>query len=257
MRVQRDRSLEVNTQAIIDAIRKAAMVPDDKPVAVVSSYCKMTDVDVSSGNRDIISLITTDDMDQSDEVVSPEGADWSYLIANGKVFADHNYGLNSAVGTLREGFPQAYPSKMMPKAWKARARIYDKPGMKQLGDDILYMARTGGVGVSIGFEPMEYGSPTIEETKAIKAAGKPVPRTIHRKWMGLEFSYTAFPCNVNCQGVACTAPDTEKRMQAVDEMVVKGMIRRESASALGLPITPKRRHFAVIEPTRRRVVLVD
>lgn len=246
----------MNTQAILDAIRKAAMLPDDAPVGVFSSHCKMTDVDYAGGNRDIISLITTDDIDQSDEVVMADGADWEYLKANRKVFADHNYGLNSAVGVLREGYPMAYPSKMLPKGWKAQAKIYDKPGMKQLGDDILYMATNGGVGVSIGFEPVEFGPPTAEETKSRKAAGKAVPRTIHRRWKGLEFSYTAFPCNVSCQGVAATSPDLERRMSEVDEMVVKGHIHRASAAALGLPITPKRRFIPVATVTRRRVVLV-
>lgn len=242
----------MNTQAIIDAIRRKRGVDENTPIGVFASFCKASEVDRSPGNRDVISTITTGDIDQSDEVVMPTGAEWSYLMANRKVFVDHDYRVEKAVGHMRD--IQLFPEPSRATGWRSRTGIYDKPGMKELCDDILYMAGDGGIGVSIGFEPTDYGPPTPDEVKMRQAKGLGIPRAIVRKWRGLEYSFTAFPCNVNCQGVAAVPSDTEKRMQAVDEMVCKGLIRRESAAALGLPITPRRKCWA-LAPARPALAL--
>jgi hypothetical protein len=204
-------------------------------VGIVGTYCKAQTVDEA---RNIVSVINTSDIDSQYEVVMANGMDRSYLDRNKKVFLDHQYSFDKAVGSIR--YLQGMPDPQNPTAWKASTFVYDKPG-DPTGDQLLYVARTTGIGASVGFEALDYSQPTADEIQRFKQAGKPVPDAIIRRWKAIEFSFTAFPCNVACQGYAVEGSDTDQRMQAFDEMIVKGSITREFASRLGFPTTPKRK----------------
>ena len=199
---------------------------DDAIVGVVASFA--TDVKIER-DRNIEVIANTDDIDLQDEVVVPSGADTDYIVRNGKVFADHMYGMTDVVGSIR--YIAKYPTPKDHRAWKARIQMLALAG-NSLPDDILTIAREVGIGVSIGFEAVDYGPPTEDESKAYTGKTGP-PRSVVRRWKWLELSFTAFPANVACQSVVGVMDET--RAAALDQLVTKGAVRRASAVALGLP----------------------
>jgi len=178
------------------------------------------------GNRDIVGVATNDFTDSSDEVVLPEGADLSYITQTRTLYSDHYYGISNAIGKIRQ---LSQYNENGVKGWKFRAYIY--PGMKSgIGDDCLTIIREGGdLGVSIGFEATDWGSPTAEEFKRYPSA-----RAIIRKWRWIELSLTAMPCNMTCAAMLVPAEMEKARTAFLSDMVSKGRIKRESAIALGM-----------------------
>lgn len=213
------------TTTIIDRIRNRHHLGASSPIGVRGSFGKDVEVDTNNGNRDILVIANTDDIDLDTEVVVPRGADTSYFFKNGKIFADHWYDLDKCVGSLRKAI--AVPNTQDHRAWKVRIRVASTP----LGDDVLTMAREAGIGSSIGFEPTDFGSPTEEEEKAYGRDGV-VPKSVVREWKWLELSLTCMPCNVACQGGVMSVDET--RIAAMDDLVTKGRIKRESAAMFGL-----------------------
>lgn len=206
---------------------------------------KMADMtaDESPGNYDIVGVATTDATDEDEEVILPAGADLSYINQTKGLYADHRYGMGQLVGKIRT-------LKMLDnqRGWGFRARMYQ--GLSNpLARDCFEIIKQGGfVGVSIGFDAQNWGDLTPEETmKYPKAKG------IVRNWKWVELSLTAMPCNVTCYAMAA-AVDTSKQLGIIDGLITKGLIRRESAIALGItdakprilklggefPSTPKR-----------------
>lgn len=240
-------------QELVAKIRARSALNPSAPVGVVGSFCHGTKVHTGGGNREIVSIVNTLDIDSDNEVVFPAGADRTYLKANKQVFVDHRYTTDSAVGFVRKMLP--VPREGEQTAWEAHTGVYDKPGNK-LGDDILTMARECGVGASIGFLATDYGPPNDAEIKFFKSRNMATPRSVVRAYKMLEYSLTAFPCNVACQGYALTDPGAEKRVGVIDELVTKGRISRWSAALLGAPITPKRAMHATTGPSKRTVWLV-
>lgn len=180
--------------------------------------------DFTNGNRDIIGIATTDDVDESREVVLPEGADLSYINATKTLYADHSYGISQVVGSIR----YLRPSKSG-KGWDFRASLF--AGMRSpLADDCYTIIEQGGqLGVSIGFEATEWGDLEPMEAKAYPSA-----QCIIRKWRWVELSLTAMPCNVSCRAVLAPSEGEQKQISLIEGLVTKGKIRRESAVALGL-----------------------
>lgn len=191
----------------------------EQTVGVISSFGK----DLQVKGRTIEVIANTDDMDLDNEVVVPKGADTSYFLQNRSVFVDHKYDLEFHVGTLR-GLDR-HPSTKDQTAWKARVGVLGKPGMP---DDILTTAREVGIGVSIGFAPLNVREPT--EAEAEKHGGDLT--SVVDSWKWLELSFTAMPCNVACQSMAMVEDDS--KMGALEDLVVKGRISRASGYAFGL-----------------------
>lgn len=233
--------------SITDRIRKHNRLDDGALIGVRGSFGKDVEVDTSKGNRDIIVVANTDDIDLDDEVVVPSGADTSYFFKNGKIFVDHWYDTDRCVASLRKAM--AYPSPGDHRAWRVRMRVMET----ELGEDVLTIARESGIGSSIGFEPVSYGPPTEEESKRYDRGNGP-PRSVARKWKWLELSLTCMPCNVACQGGVARVDET--RSAVLDELVTKGRIKRASAVAFGLPTTPKRRPMIVVPEVQWRTPLV-
>lgn len=207
-----------------------------KPVGVVAAFGKS--VEVKEDNRLITVVINTDDVDLDREVVVPAGADVSYMLANRSVFVDHRYDIGSTVGKLRTLTP--WPSAKDHRAWKAVVSMFKLPG-NPLPDDILEMARTEGIGTSIGFDPIEFGSPTPDELQRFTRRGVS-PDRIYRRWRMLEFSFTQIPCNVACQSERERVDDS--RAARIEALVGKGRITVESAQKFGIGLKspkPKRR----------------
>jgi hypothetical protein len=169
------------------------------PVGVVSTFSKEMRVD--QPNRDVVAVATTDDLDLEEEVVVPGGADTTYFKNNRKVFVDHEYGLLNAVGVLRN--LKKWRGTNGADGWLARVHVPESPD-NPLASHVLALAAAEGIGMSIGFEAMDFGRPTTDESKRYPGA-----KSIVREWRWLELSFTALPCNVACQSQGMTT-DTSK-----------------------------------------------
>lgn len=215
--------------ALRERIREKNCLPQDAAVGVVATFGTKQ---WEEGDRTLAVIATTDDIDLDTEVVVPGGADPSYFRKNAKIFLDHNYDFDSCVGVLRTVTP--YPTLSNLKGWKVRFHVSAKG---KYGDDILTLHREAGVGVSIGFQALEYGKPSAEE-KALYGKGGAVPASVIRRWKWLELSVTAMPCNVSCQSMGGGSVD-ESKMAAVDRLLTKGLIKPWTAKAFGLKLTPR------------------
>lgn len=181
-------------------------VPTAKSVSITDS---------GSGNdRDVIVVATTDDIDLDNEVVLPGGADLSYFQKNGEILIDHNSGVQHNCGVMRPGFPRKIVSGGEHRGWEVRFRV-DKG---DLGDMVLEKFRTREYGVSIGFDPINYGPPTEEEAKKYPGA-----RTIVRSWKWIELSVTPVPCNPSARGRAVGSEKSAARRRV---MVLDGVVIR-------------------------------
>lgn len=208
---------------IIRRIREKNHLGADTPVGAWGSTAK--DATVEGDNRTLVVVATTSDVDLDREVIVPDGADPTYFFKNGKIFADHNYSIESCVGRLRSA--SLFGPKDAPVGWKVRYTLFDLP----LANDILTMAKAGAApGVSIGFIAQDYGAMTKDESSRF-----PLGRSIVRKWKWLELSATCQPCNVACQTLDARPVTDDRKAGIIDGLMVKGAIRPESAYALGFP----------------------
>ena len=218
---------------------------DPAGVGVWSSYCKSATVDTEKNNRDIIVVATTDDPDSNGEIVLPGGAKPdSYFFVNKAVFLDHWYGHENCIGVMRNA--RMFPDDITPTGWRVRLSVRSGP----LGDDILTATREMGIGSSIGFDPIDGGKPTPDEVRRMGPA-----EWVHRVWDWVELSLTFIPANVQCRG-GVVEDVGEKYAADLERLVVKGLIRPESAKAFGMPEqTPVAPPPG--SPARRRVVFID
>ena len=235
---------------VVDRIRmKNPEIGSEAHIGVWASFNKDVSVDTDNGNRDIIVVANTDDIDLENEVVVPSGASMDYFASNGKVFVDHDYSFGSAVGAVRKNGIVAFPSLSDQRGWKVRVGMLSLKG-NPVPDDILTIAKEVGIGVSIGFEATDYGPPTDEEEKRYTGKGGP-PKSVVRSWKWIELSFTAMPCNVACQSQAVVVDDS--RAASLEGLVTKGLIQRQSARAMGLP---ERKMHAVAETPRAKRTLI-
>jgi hypothetical protein len=154
------------------------------------------------GAMEIECLATTEGVDLDNEVVVAGGGDLSYLDANKKVFADHEYGLGSVTGTLRWIRPVPAINGRA-AGWKMRVRLVKASPYYAM---ICELAESDTIGASIGLEAVDVGPPTDEEKAVYTKAS-----SIIRKWRALEVSFTALPMNVECQSSAVYQSKSARR----------------------------------------------
>lgn len=235
---------------VIERIRaKHPEIGSDAQIGVWASFNKDVSVDTSNGNRDIIVVANTDDIDLENEVVIPSGASRDYFEANGKVFVDHDYSFGSAVGAVRKNGIVAFPSLSEQRGWKVRVGMLSLKG-NPVPDDILTVAKEVGIGTSIGFAATDHGPPTDEEAERYMGKKGP-PDSVVRKWDWIELSFTAMPCNKACQSQEMIVDDS--RAASLEGLVTKGLIQKQSARALGLT---DRRLFPVAETKAAKRTIV-
>jgi hypothetical protein len=192
-------SLHLRAKSLIERIKTRHALREDAPVGIFATFDSKAALDTANGNNDIIAIATTDSIDLDDEVVLPGGADFSYILGtngkgNRKLFVDHEYEIDSCVGSLRSLTP--WPSQAAMRGWQLRARLFD--GMPYpAAEAVAKIIAQDGIGISIGFIADEYGAPTPDEAKRYPGA-----TSIVRKWRMLEASFTCMPCNVSCQTLA-------------------------------------------------------
>ena len=238
----------MNNQDIIDRLKNHPGINDDATVGIVSSFGKGAEVVAKEKTRDIVAILTTSDIDMDDEVLVPSGADMSYLQANKMIFADHHYNMTDYVGVLRSITPMGESGNL--KGWRIRFHASDS----DLGNAcVKIVEHAGQIGISAGFRVKNYGPPTQQELD-LYSMGEKTPKSIVRQYMVFEASTTCIPCNVACQGVAAGIGTKAASIHigkgvdminTVDDLVTRGMIKRETAYLLGLPIDLKRSMHAV------------
>lgn len=177
---------------------RSAFKNGGKQIGVVGAFDPQSFVRKGAKNADIIATVaTTNRVDLDREVVLPDGGVFDYLLANRKVFADHNYGHEYCVGGLARW-------DKAPRGWKMTVGVlmnhpYPVP------EAMLNMAQQIGVGASIGFECLEGGKPDANEKRLY-----PGCEYVVRKWNCLEVSLTCLPANVDCQGGIGTVDKTRQ-----------------------------------------------
>jgi len=213
---------------------------------IVGSYGKGAEADFKDDTEDIVVIANTGDIDLEKERVVPGGAVKDYFNANRQMFADHKYDIESGAGVARAIY--AHPSESDVRAWKIRCRIRNNPIGKAIREVV---EDTNQIGVSIGFVPVDYGRPNDEEQAKMGGEFK----SIVRVWEWFETSFTLLPCNVACQSMAVTEGKSWDMVESADRLLSANKIDREAAYALGMPITAKRRVFAV--PAPKTIVTPD
>ena len=189
--------------------------------------------DTNNGNRDLEVIANTADIDLDREVVEPAGAVMDYFDKNKAIFLDHRYEAEYVVGKMRTVSQVLQDDKVV--GWKIRVRM----APTELASDVIKMVNAGQApGASVGFEPLDRSAPTDEEAKRYTKGGE-APESVVRRWHWLETSLTWMPCNVACQATGAPEVD-EAKMTALDGLVTKGVIRRSTAAALGLPVTKRK-----------------
>ena len=237
---------------IISRMKSHHGLKSDAKVGIVSSFGKGAEVDLKADTRDITAIVNTNDIDLESEVVEASGANPKFFLKNRQVFGDHKYEIENGVGVLRKLSP--HPSTADHRAWKMRIRVNDNP----IGNAVLKIVQeTGQIGFSVGFIATDAGQPTDEERVKFGGDNPENLRTIVRAWDWFETSATLLPCNVSCQSLDSVESKSLDMLNAVDNMVVKGLIGRDIASLLGAPITSKRKIYTVPSPKPRYLVTAD
>lgn len=227
--------------SIVDRIRAHHQFAKSAALEVKGYIGKEVSVQENEQDRFLTVMATTSDVDLEGDVVVPEGADTQYFFRNRKITVDHFWDTEHCVGQL-------HSANLKNNGWLIRFRMFDVP----LARDILTIAREGGIGVSIGFSPTDFGPPTPQELTRYGKGG--TIHRIHRAWRWIETSIAAFPMNVACQTIG-TKSFNEGKRALLDELVTKGRINLKSAVALGLPVA-KKIVSAAMTP-KRRIIVVD
>lgn len=215
----------MNDFDVRESIRERHRLSKDAAVGRLSVHGAKVKV---GAERLISGVATTDDIDLDTEVVVQGGCDASYFTRNKSVFLDHIYTMDKAVGRLRsQSLRHDKDGRIVARSIQVHVRTGG------LGDDVLAVAKEIGIGFSIGFNATEFGAPTDDEVKMYGKGGVR-PQRIIREWEWLETSFTCLPCNVSCQVDGAGSVDDSKAGD-LSRMVAKGMIRLDSAEALGLP----------------------
>jgi len=227
----------------IDRIRKR-LGQDAKIGLIGISRSKTRIEEKNNGDRNIVSIATTDGVDCEEEVIVPSGIDWGYYNTNRANFMDHRYETSYHVGSMRSIRLESLGSV---SGWVNRSMVFR--GMRSPhADDLWTIATSVGIGCSIGYHDAEYremerGDPEhYAEAKSIVGWCK-----------GLELSYTAFPCNAGCRSGIVSDGMDEKVMAGLDTLLTKGQIKVESAVAVGFPHDPTRVVVGLSAPPARKL----
>lgn len=141
------------------------------------------DVTVEEGKREVVSIISTDDIDRDGEVVIPKGLVKKNYAGNPVILLNHNWDslpIGKSLGIKAQG------NKLF-----ARSYITDKT---EIGRDAFELVKEGILtAISIGFSPLEQGPPT--EKEILKRPELAQARNIIRKWELLEYSFVTIPAN--------------------------------------------------------------
>lgn len=207
---------------ITDIIRKRHSIGADDPIGfAVSAVESLRMKEWSDDQPPVFSGVATSAVvDLDDEVVVPDGLDWSYALRFRAMYPSHqNYGtgpiakLNNV--QLKDG------------RWLFTAVFLKANPMAR--DFYAIAKELGTMGVSIGFKVLDAGRPTDSETKEYGPH-----KSIIRSGAVLELSPTFMPANpdavaeIRAKGAALQG-DSAK---TVERMVRLGKVNRKTYDAL-------------------------
>lgn len=190
--IERHKQDALEQRARVKAIFTARGVADKGRMPGFKAWPSLKEANLCGVGRDknsgdvITATATCDRLDLDREILLPGGADTSYIDANKAVFVDHCYDWASIVGHVKR-------LNRTPDAWKFEARMLPDSGSAAVRL-ITACAMSFGIGVSVGFDPIDYGDPTPDELRRYPGA-----ECIIRKYRLLEISFTGMPCNVSCR----------------------------------------------------------
>ena len=190
------------------------------------------------GERADVSLITTDDPDRDDDVILPEGGDWSQY--NRVVPFSHDY-KSLPVGTCAW---MKHKSTVSGNGVIAKTIYFAKPeGWTEawMPDAIVHMQRHTPPGLtakSIGLLPLEYRDPTPQEL-TVRPEWK--NKRIIPKWKGFEYSCCSIPANPSAEMLAVAKSIGDPKSLAWLESLLA--IKKDDGvitdAGMGLPACPK------------------
>lgn len=172
-----------------DRLRRKFCIKDADAIGFAGAAIVKADPQVTATERVLEFIATTEDVDLDDEVVLASGADWSYFESVGcrSLYLDHHYNQENHVGVIRSIAPFVRASRQV--GWKMRAHVFT--GLKcPTADDVWTKSQQTNLGVSIGFIPLEVGTPDQNERKTW-----PKAESIIRRWKAIEVSVTGTPAN--------------------------------------------------------------
>jgi hypothetical protein len=220
-----------DTSKIIAAVRRSAIqrktiTRPDAPIGIVAgawSYDRKAGVkQAATGPIEVVAFANTAAVDLESEVVVPTGLDVaSYLTKNRNLFADHNYDVCSAVAVMRS-------MSLVPAGWICRGVFHDDMANPYVRACVA-LARSGTLGMSIGFEALDWGAPTADERAAYPGA-----ESIVRKARVLEVSYTAFPMNVTCRQIGTGIVAAEQNAEKARKSLMEANVPTDIMGRLGV-----------------------
>jgi len=243
---------ELSGRAAIDRMRKRFgedISGDNAPLGIRTTFINgVTCKEAGTRKLEFTALATTDAVDMQSEVVVRDGCDWdSYFAKNGMtLFADHCYGVSSRIGYAR-ALPVKVNTPRGGKGWLLTG-IVDRLSSFPVVQAVVAGLEDGRIGLSIGFEALEWGDPTPEEQRQYPG----VERMIRRCKI-LEVSATYMPCNVECQTMSVAVD--EAKAAELSALAVKGMLPRSVLERMLVPKAIKAE--APAPPKLRTVILVD
>ncbi len=218
-------------QFLIEAMRKRlGTYAKDRALGITAMVAP--EIQASAHDHNLVIIANTDDVDADEEVLVPSGAiNDSYFFRNKAMFTDHETDFGRFVAKMRVCTP--FPSVADHRQWRLRCQVLS--GIGNPDADFIWAVASDpslGIGVSVGYAPLDEGVPTPDERKRY-----PGCKWIIRTWDWLETSFTPAPCNVSCQTLGVVARDevmAGKRLA----MAVKHRPSAGACRAWGL-VTPK------------------
>lgn len=185
------------------------------------------------GNHDIVGIASTTKVDSDAEVIIPGGIDFSYWNDSPKsLFADHSYTMKSVLGTVR--YCRLNDAG---NALEFRARVFKGLDNPLPGDFYKMLEQGAEPGISVGLEGIAWGPPNDIEKKLY-----PKAINIVRKSLLVELTATFLQSNTDCGCRLMTDGNypSLKEHESIGSMITKGLIKKDSAQALGLyPEAPR------------------
>jgi len=176
---------------------------------------EMSGITINREQRLITGTLSTPTIDEEDEVLVAVNFDRSYFPNRVKtLYIDHDYaGYPLGVGHCRKLYEQG--GNLVAQSYITKLPI---------GDDLITVIEEGTLRhYTIGANKTNRRHPTLDEVNIYGPCN-----TIVTEGQLLEYSFTTMPCNADA---------------ALDEMVSKSRIRRDSAVAFGLKDTPVRKFY--------------
>lgn len=181
------KELDTAWVGIVQRARKRLGEIEESGIGVRWLPATFTQKDIDGGRTEIEGIATCDAVDCDDEVVLPDGLDWSVLERFKGLYVDHLYGVEHVVATLRR-----VSRVREPNGWKVHAVLLPDDYSADIRR-VKELASRGALGLSIGFQAIDRGAPTDEERRLYPRA-----MSIVRRARVFEVSYTPMPCNVLC-----------------------------------------------------------